>query len=348
MKRTFFASLIALVCVATMLGQASSAQTRRGSGGAANTKPQATTQRPQATAQTQRTVPLPASDAVLTVNMRRLLTEALPRAFASDAAKLAEINADIEQFKRQTGIEARSIDTLAVGARFTNPSPDVTKIDHVVVIARGAFNSGTIVAAGRLASQGKYSEQQHNGKAVHVFNVIGEAKLFGLFKIRLREVALSVLDANTLAIGEPEAVRAAIDAAGGSGRIDAGLLDLAGTASDVIGYAGNVPASATRDLDFGMPEITRSISSIRRFYGGIGMAGTGFQMLTVLRTTGPQDARSLGDTIEAVKQIAPGLISMSGSRGKLARGAIESLKVTSQGSEVQLRIELSPSDIAGN
>lgn len=346
MKRYLFASILALFFALAPLAHSASAQTGRRSSTAGNAKTQPAKAKPQATAPARQLIPLPASDAVLNVNVRRVLAEAIPRALAGDAAKLADVNADIEQFKTRTGIDARAVETMSVGVRFTNPSSNVTKIDHIVAVARGTFNSEALVAAGRLAAQGRHTQQQHAGKAVHVFGINNEMRLFGLFKFNVREMAVSVLDANTLAFGEPEAVRAAIDAQSGRGRIDAGLLDLAGTPNDIIGFAGNMPSSLVNDLDFGMPEITRSVASIKRFYGGLAMAGNGFQMLTVLRTTGAADAKSLGETIESVRQIAPGLISMSGGRGRVTRSALENLKVTAQGNEVQLRLELSQSDFA--
>ena len=40
------------------------------------------------------------------------------------------------------------------------------------------------------------------------------------------------------------------------------------------------------------------------------------------------------------------LISMSGERGKFAKRAVESLRITTQASEVRLRLELAQGDLA--
>ena len=313
----------------------------------AQTRAASRANRPTAPAVRAAAVPLPASDAVLMVDLRRLFDEAVPRALEGDQAKLAQVNADVEQFKTRTGIDPRAFDTVAVGARFSNPSASVTKIDHLVAVARGTFSPGALVAAGRLASQGKYEEQKHGGKSVYVFRLEEHVKLFGLLRMRVGELAVSALDANTLALGEPAAVRAAIDAAEGRGRADAELVKLASAQNAVVGFAGDVPRSLVEGLDLGNPELTRNVASIRRFYGSIATSPSGFQLMTALRTLSAKDAGSLSDTVEAVRQFAPALMGgLSGERGKLARSAVQNLKVTTQGNEVQLRLDLSQSELA--
>ncbi len=58
---------------------------------------------------------LPASDAVAVIDVHRLLTEALPRIFAGDPAKLSLANTEIDKFKIRTGIDPRAFDRVAFG-----------------------------------------------------------------------------------------------------------------------------------------------------------------------------------------------------------------------------------------
>ena len=76
------------------------------------------------------------------------------------------------------------------------------------------------------------------------------------------------------------------------------------------------------------------------------MTAGGFLMTTVLRSASAPDAQRLGKTVEALRTIAPGLLSTAGERGRTARAAVESLKITTQGPEVQLRVELTQGDVA--
>ncbi len=291
---------------------------------------------------------LPASDALMLVDVRRLLTEAIPRSMAGNPAKLAEFNADLEQFKTRTGLDPRSFERIAVGTRITNPSATITKIDHTVVVARGTFNASALAAAGRLAAKGKYREEQHRGKTVYVFSLNDQIKLFGLLKMRVSDLAMSVLDDRTLAFGEPDAVRATIDSsANRSNTSNADLIALAQrNPNAIVGFGGNVPPAATRNLDFGNEEIERNIAAIRQFYGSVGTTADGFDMLTILRADKASEAKSLGDTLLAVKQLAPLFVGqLSGQKGRLAKNAIDNLKIVMQGTEVQISLAVPQADI---
>jgi hypothetical protein len=92
--------------------------------------------------------------------------------------------------------------------------------------------------------------------------------------------------------------------------------------------------------------LDKSLASIRRFHGSVGMTGAGYQLQTVLGTQTAQEASRLRGTIDAVRSVAPALISMAGERGQLAKGAIQNLKVTAQGPEVQLRLDLAQNELA--
>lgn len=294
---------------------------------------------------------LPASDAVVTADVRRVLNEALPRALAADAAKLAQINADIDRFKTRTGVDLRSIERMAIGTRFHEVG-QATRME-TVAIARGTFRADIIVAAGRLAAKDKYRTEQHAGKNIYVFTLNEQTKLFGLFSMKLTDVAVSVLDTHTLAIGEISRVREAIDASAGRGRVGADLVQLATrTPNALLGFGANVPPSAMRELGgigLDSDEISKSVASIRQVYGAIGMsAGGGFDMQAVARTESAQAAQSLNNTITGAKEFISPLVSQflrNEAKAKLLRNTLDSLKVATAGNELQIRLEVAQSDL---
>ena len=63
---------------------------------------------------------LPASDVLFTIDIKRLITETLPRVMANDPAKLAKVNGEIDNFKRRYGLDPRSFERVAVGMHFVN------------------------------------------------------------------------------------------------------------------------------------------------------------------------------------------------------------------------------------
>jgi hypothetical protein len=290
---------------------------------------------------------LPPSDFVAFVNVKRLLNEAAPKVLADNPAKLTQFNAEIDKFKTQTGIDARSFETIAVGMRYQHPSPNITTTD-TVVIARGTFNSGALLAAARLATQGKYREEKYNGATLYTFKIQDQVKMLGLFNMRVGEVAACALDANTIAIGEPQSVRAALDANRTPTRINNDLVQLAMRAPNaLVGFSANVPPTLTATADFGNAEISKIIGSIRQAYGAISTTANGFDLLTVARTEKPDQAQALSETLGALKQFGGMLVTqLPPETGKLAQSALDSLKIAATGNETSISFELRQADIS--
>ena len=134
---------------------------------------------------------LPESDAVAQVKIQQLLSEAMPRIFASNPAKLSEVNASIDRFKDRTGLDPRMFQQVALGVRFTYPSEGVTRV-QTVALANGTFSAAAMVAAGRVASNGKYREEKYKDKTVYVFTLDENIKLLGLFDVRIGELAAAL------------------------------------------------------------------------------------------------------------------------------------------------------------
>ncbi|HEX9628794.1 MAG TPA: hypothetical protein VF961_02165, partial [Pyrinomonadaceae bacterium] len=149
---------------------------------------------------------LPPSDAVALINVNRLLDEAMPKLLAENPARLAEVNNELANFKTQTGLDPRSFDQIALGFRYLYPAEGITKIS-TVALARGTFNAGAIVAAGRLAANGKYVEQKYLGKTIYIFTLDRQLKLLGLWDIKVGDLAVTSVDGKNIALGDLDAVR---------------------------------------------------------------------------------------------------------------------------------------------
>lgn len=304
----------------------------------------------QATAQASTVAPLsqlPPSDFVAFVNVKRLINEAAPKVFADNPEKLAQFNAEIDKFKTQTGIDARSFESIALGMRYQHPTPNVTTAD-TIVIARGTFNSGALLAAARLATQGKYQEEKYNGATVYIFKIQNQMKMLGLFDMRVGEVAATALDANTIAIGEPASVRATLDAHKAPSRVNNDLIQLATrTPSALMGFSANVPTSLTANTDFGNAEISKIVGSIRQAYGAVSTTANGFDMLTVARTENHEQAQALSETLGALKQFGGMIVTqLPAETGKLAQNALDNLKIVAAGNETSISLELRQTDIS--
>jgi hypothetical protein len=306
-------------------------------------------------AQTRRPVPppssniasyLPASDGIAIVDAKRVLNETMPRIFGGDAAKLAQANAEVDKFKTRTGIDLRSFDRVAVGVRYTYPAAKITKLE-TVAIAHGSFNASAVTASVREAASGKSREEKYHGATMTIINLDDDVKLLGLWTMHIKEMAICVLDQNSLAMGTPANVRAAIDA-GKAGRAPADLIALATRdQSAVIGFGGNITRELLTSLDVGNDTIAKDVSAIKQVYGSVGSTQTDVTMNVVALTDSAAAAKNLGDTVEGLRQIGGIFIMrMAEPRKSLAESALNNLKVVARGNEVEIRTQVTAASLA--
>jgi hypothetical protein len=340
-------ALVAATAFASAAATGANAQTaRRRAAGAQQTA--TTTAGAQAAATTAGVLAaLPTSDAVMLVDVRRLLSEGLPRAYHNNPAELARVNSEIDKFKATTGLDARSFERVAVGVSYVQTPTGKTLVETVAV-ARGRFNAATLVAAARPAVNNRMTEEKYAGKTIYVFNVDTQVKLLGLFNARLSDVAFTALDANTIAVGKLERVRASIDANAGRGRVSPDITALATRdATALVGAGGNIPAWLTQNLDIGGGNLSQSIASVRQFYGTLATTAGGFSLLTALRTENAGAAKTLSSTLTGLKSLAPFAIGqLPAPRARPLQSLVENTKVGTEGNDVLITLQLAQVDVA--
>lgn len=289
---------------------------------------------------------LPASDAIALVDVRRLLNETMPGVLGGDPAKLATANAEVDKFKKRTGVDLRSFDRVVLGVRYTYPSARVTKLE-TVAIAHGTFDARGLAAAGRIAANGKVREEKYRGATILVFTINEQMKLLGLWDMRINELAVCALDAKSLAIGNLPAVRAAIEA-GKKGRANSELTSLATRdPKAVIGFGANVPRELLANLNVGNDTMAKDVNSIRQAYGSIGSTATDVSIMLVARTDSADSAKNLNDTVTGLKQLGGFLIvQMAQPRKALAQSALDNLTITTRGTELEIRTQVAAASLA--
>jgi hypothetical protein len=290
---------------------------------------------------------LPPSDAVALINVNRVLDEALPKLLAENPAKLANVSAELEKFRTQTGLDPRSFDQIALGLSYHYPREGVTKIS-TTALARGTFNAGAIVAAGRLAANGKYVEQKYQGKTIYLFSMDRQIRLFGLWDMKLRDLAVATLDSNTLALGDLDAVRGVIDANRTRRHANAELIALASRDPNaILGFGGNISSTLLQNLSLSNDSVARELTAVRQVYGTLGMTTTDLELMLAARTVDTYSAKNLGDTVEGLKQFGALFINrLSAAKGTLARTALNNLKITTVGNELQIRTAVAQSQVS--
>lgn len=289
---------------------------------------------------------LPESDAVAQVKVKQLLTEAMPRIFAANSAKLSEVNASIDRFKDRTGLDPRMFQEVALGVRFAYPSEGVMKV-QTVALANGTFSAAAMVAAGRVAANGKYREEKYQDKTVHIFIVDENVKLLGLFDMRIGELAAAPIDTNTLALGDPAAVRSVIDAGRSRKRANAELIALASRDPNaVIGFGSNLSEKLVGNLDIGNAPIASDLRTLRQAYGSVSTTQNDLQLFLAARAVNAQAAKNLGDTLEGLKQFGALLVGrLSGAKGVLAKSALSNMVIVADANELQIRTTVAQAEV---
>jgi len=289
---------------------------------------------------------LPESDAVAHVKMNQLLNEAMPRILAGSPAKLAEANAHLDRFKERTGLDPRMFQQIALGVRFTHPAEGVTRA-QTIALANGSFSSAAMVAAGRVAANGKYREEKYQSKTIYIFTLDEHIRLLGLFNFRIAELAASPLDTNTLALGDPAAVRAAIDVTRSRTRANDELIALASRDPNaIIGFGSNMTEQLVENFDIGNAPIAADLKTLRQVYGSVATTDRDLQMFLAARAVNANAARSLGDTLEGLKQFGALLVGrLSGAKGVLAKSALANMTIVADANELQIRTSVAQAEV---
>jgi hypothetical protein len=280
------------------------------------------------------------------IDVKRLLNETMPQILAGDKEKLAQANSEIDKFKSRTGIDPRSFDRLVVGVRYVYPTATTTKLE-TVAIAHGTFDAKALVAAARIAANGKFTEQKYRGATIIQININDQMKVLGLWNMQVGQLAVCALDKNMLAIGGLSTVRAAIDA-GKKGGANSELATLASRdPKAVIGFGANVPRELMANLNVGNDTLAKDANSIRQAYGSVGTTDTDVSLSLVARTDNPDAAKNLSDTVTGLKQLgAIFVVRMAADKKALAQSALDNLKITTRGNELEIRTQVAAANLA--
>ena len=283
---------------------------------------------------------LPASDVVVFVDMRRILTEVIPRLLARSPAVLGKLTASLNEINQKTGINVLSINRIAVGVHLFDPATasSMKKSNFgVVIIARGDFDSNRLVPALRRELKERFHEETYGGRTIY-------SELKTPAEPLTETVALSLLDTSTLAIGDLAQVRATIDAGAGRGQVDPALVQLARRdAGSLVGAAAIVPPALSKSISEDVSggdemgnKLAGAVSAIRQLFCSVGMTPTNFQMLLGARFEKAEQAASVSDLLLGVRQQTLPQVEDKTLHDLMAR-----LQLTAQGEDLQLTIDVS-------
>ena len=287
---------------------------------------------------------LPEADALVTFNVGRVVNEAFPRVLSAE--QLASVQSALAKAKQVAGFDIGSIDSAVVALRFNRSAP-LSRPD-ILVVAHGSFNADALLSLLKIGLPGKYREEKYGAKTLTLLKAADLMKPKGPAATATpEEIALVALDGGTLAAGIPAYVKAAVDADGGKNRIKPELVQLAARESSaLISVAGLVPAGFLSGIvpkeAQGNEEITRLLGSIEQVLLALNMDAQAFPASLVLKINTADNARTIAGLLQTIIQFGSASVT-----DKNAKTILESIKITSQDTEVQVRTLL-PQDMVAS
>jgi len=283
---------------------------------------------------------LPASDAVIFADARRIMTEVAPRVLAADPAALAHMAAALNEAREKSGVNILAIDRIVVGIRFIGPLfPTASKESvGIAIIVHGDSHASAVVEFLKRMMKGKFSEETYGGKVIYSEPPPAPPRK----RTERATPALAMLDADTIVVGDLPQVRATIDAATGKERVDSSLVELATRDPNaLVGAAVTVPEGVKQGIIEKAPKdemaqtIVKFLNSIKQTYSSVGATATDFNFIAGARFESPEQAQSVGDILLGLRQQAGSFVS-----DEKIRGLVNSLQITTQGSDVQIRADI--------
>lgn len=288
---------------------------------------------------------LPASDGVVTLNVRRFFGEAVPRLLANNQSVFGTVNRKIEEFQGKTGIDIRKFDDVAIGVTTRQIAAKKYEIDPVV-IARGQTATVSLIAKAKEGSAGKFREEKVGDRVMFIFDAQTVAKMAPTAKTagRMSEVAVAALDDRTLAFGDVARVRQTLEA-----KTKVGLDLIAMLEKDpaaVASFAGKTPAGLKNLLPLENDAFGKNIDSIRYVYGSADVAAEAATVRVTARTALDTQANELHQTLDGLRTLGKALLSgAKGDDKQLYTRLLEAARFTVKANEVTFDLTVPQSDI---
>ncbi len=299
---------------------------------------------------------LPASDAVVTFDVKRFFNDAMPKVLSSNQPMLANIMNHIGQLENKTGIDLRKFEQVAAGINMKVDAANKLSADPVVV-ARGSFSSDSLIATAKTAAEGKFREEKIGGRNVIIFAAKHEAKknvpastpvssdvVNTVIDGMPNEIAVTSLDSTTLVIGSPERLRQTLDRTTSVAGEITSLLSNSETA--VCTFAMRVPERMASIVALDKDELGENINSIKFLSGSMSVNTAGAVVSMMARTARVEQAKALYDTLSGLKMIGEGFLSGSKkAEHKVMAKMLKATTVTNRGNDISLVITVPQEDI---
>lgn len=301
---------------------------------------------------------LPASDGIVTVDVKRFFSVALPKMLTANQPMLEKITSKIALMKERTGVDIRQFEYLAAGVTAKHISGKEYDLAPVM-IARGQVSSASLIGAAKLASNSKYKEEKAGDRTIYIFSakdLAEQAKqqapvgknsdmIDKIIDRTSSEIAVTSIDANTIAFGDLALVRQAVSAT--KTPVSNDLMSLLGKKeTSVVSFAAKMPNGMSVFLPLENDELGKNIDSIRYMYGNMDVTADAATVSMTARTLQNAQATALHETLEGLQLVGKALLGgAKGADKQVYVRMLENAKFTTKANEVMLDLSVPQSDI---
>ena len=303
---------------------------------------------------------LPASDGVLTIDMEKVLSEAVPQILSGNQPMLTEINSKIDEVREKTGLDLRQFEQVAVGVATKQISAQEIDLEPMF-LARGKYNANALITLAKIASKGKYREEKVGSRIVYVFSgkeIVEQNKSVAkssknswfdqaferMIDGLMKEVAVTSYDGNTLAFGSVARVNETLNA---KTRISGELLGLVNRKPNAVAaFGGNLPNSLSNLLGLNNDELAVTLDSIRQMSGAMELVNGDTAVSVTAKTLKVEQAQRLQDMLELYQGLGKSVLGGSkGADKQVYSRMINNAKITRSQTEISFDLQVPQTDI---
>ena len=300
---------------------------------------------------------LPDSDLIVTLDTQRLMSQSLPQIMSANQPLLAKINQQIDDIKAKTGLDLRQFDLVTVGATAKQKSAGKISFEPLV-LARGSFNPRVLVAAVKLASNGKYREEKIGERSIYVFTVkeiVAENKPDGKNSVSDKffdeiekgltgEIAITNYNDTTLAFGTTAKVRELLE---GKTRAAKEITDpIYQNPNALMNFSARLPNGLADFFKIDNDELGKSLRAIRQVSGNFDVTENNAALAVKARTQTADQARQLQDTVEVLQMFGKSVFGDSKSADKQVYARLaENAQISRSTNELSIKVAIPQSDI---
>lgn len=293
---------------------------------------------------------LPASNAVVSIDVQKGLNDALPKLLVGNPQIKAEVDQGLAEISSKIGPDALKFSDVVVGVGVQEVAGPAAPKVLPVFIARGDVSAAQVVAKATEASKTPCTERVVSGKTIYVcqmeVSVKQKAKgasVSSATKI-LKETAFVALDANTVAFGAVSRVLDTVEHRSVVNPAIKGLLKDSPTT--VAAFAMENVNGLEKLVPLENDDVGNALKNLRYMAGSADSVADGFVFSGLFRSVDAASSKELGSLLSGLQAIGKAFLGNSNRADqKLYGRLINNVKIAQADNDVTLSIAIPQADV---